>query len=129
MINITRSKGDKKVMVNGIYGTKYTVFKVYEPTTLMGHHSAITHIDNEGWYGDIASRRLPAYLESLSAYSEERRKAVNSWREAQYMEAKELIFEMFPELNEVENKYINFWYGSIEVSDPEFHKNMEGIKV
>ncbi len=129
MVNITRAKGEKRIMAHGIMSTIYTIFKVYEPTTIMGNHSTITHIDGEGWYGDITSRRLTADLEIFPAYSEERRDKVNEWRDKQYIEAKELIFEVFPELNEVDNKYINAWYGTIEVNDPEFHKKMEGIKV
>jgi hypothetical protein len=86
-----------------IIGTTITVYSAYEPAAhgLPGagwDHSTLTSEDgSDGFLGRIGTRRLPAELEALPAYSDERLAAVGAWQEAQYREAYALILAAHPE--------------------------------
>ena len=69
-----------------------TIYSAWEPGKVMGNHTSITRIDEE-WYGQIGSRMLPAELEALPAYTQERLDKVQAWQEAQYTEAYHAIRE------------------------------------
>ena len=127
MVNITRKIRDKKISAHGLIGTSYVMFKAYEPSGIMGNHSTITHYDDDGWYGDISTRRLPEDIEALPKYSNERVEKVHEWQEKNYMESRKLIFEAYPELNELNPDEIHIWYGQIEVYDEYFCNRMEAI--
>jgi hypothetical protein len=80
-----------------ILGTKYISYRAYEPSTLTGAHSTLTTINDE-WYGEIASRRLPAELDTLPMYSSTRLQAVRSWQKEQYEEGYAAIYAAYPHL-------------------------------
>lgn len=77
----------------GITGTDLTVYTVWEP---YAQHGTSYRLD-EANVGRVGTRRLPADLEALTAYSSERSKAVGAWYAAQYDEAYAAIVTAFPE--------------------------------
>lgn len=80
------------VMRNRIIGTDTVVWSAWEP---YDGHSALTWIDGEK-VGRIGTRRLPADLDALPAYSDERIRAVRAWHEAQYQDAYAAIIATVP---------------------------------
>jgi len=74
-------------------GDGYYVADAWEPTSgPMGGHSTITTFDGV-WYGQIGTRRLPADLDALPAYSDERSQAVRAWMAEEDAEARNLLRE------------------------------------
>jgi hypothetical protein len=82
-----------------IIGTRRWVYDAWEPSERNGEmpfsHSTIRTVDGR-WMGRIGTRRLPAELEALPAYSSERARAVGAFHEAQYEEAYAAIIAAFP---------------------------------
>ena len=63
----------------------YRSYSAWEPGRITNTHTTITCLE-EGWYGRIGTRILPAELEALPR-SDDRTIRVHSWQEDQYMEA------------------------------------------
>jgi hypothetical protein len=80
----------------GIIGTTATVYRAYRPSSVAGAHSSITTIGG-AWYGDVATERPPADVDSLPPRSTERFAAVSNWYAAKHEEAYRLIFAAYPE--------------------------------
>ena len=82
----------------GILGTALVVYRVYQRTDGMPrNHSTITSTPGYGWMGDIQSERLPAELEALKPYSQERSTAVLAWFKELEAKAERIIRAAFPE--------------------------------
>ena len=64
----------------------YRSYSAWEPGKISGTHSTITHLE-DGWYGRIGTRWLPAELEALPGGSDERIAKVHAWQADQYTEA------------------------------------------
>lgn len=111
MLDITKNINPTKEPIsiyhdlgNGIIAHKYGIlttpivcYAAYEPSSLCGNHSSITHHETYGWLGDIATRRLTPELEALPAYSEERYQAVKAYCKAQEDQAEAYIRQAFPQ--------------------------------
>lgn len=79
-----------------IIGTNHFEYRALRPSPgYQGYHSFLT-VDGVTC-GYVGSENLPADLEALPAYSQERRQAVEAWQAARYAEAHEAILEAFPE--------------------------------
>lgn len=90
--------GDKLVHKYSIAGTSVVVFTVYEPSGLFGMHSSKT--SHEGaWLGAMASRDLPASIDALKPFSDERYQWAKTWRESIEVECYALILLAYPEAN------------------------------
>lgn len=73
-----------------IIGTTCVIFSVWEKGQITGTHSTITTINGE-WYGRVGTERLPADLDALPAYSNERAAAVRAWQLRRYERAYDII--------------------------------------
>ena len=102
----SRAEADKVVRCSSIIGTDWISCDAWEPEPFydpaMRGHSTITHLEppevlRPAWYGRIGTRPLPAELEALKPFSDERLKAVGQWHEEQYAEGCALIKRVFPE--------------------------------
>lgn len=70
-------------------------FDVYEPSSLMGRHSTIMHVEKLGWMGDVKTRRLSSEIEALPVGAE-RLKAVKIHRLELETLAKAYVARAFP---------------------------------
>ena len=81
----------------GILTTSYVAYEVYRQTELSAHeYSTITHEPAYGWLGDITTKRLPAELDALPAWSKERSDAVGVYLDSLKRRAEALIRQAFP---------------------------------
>jgi hypothetical protein len=97
----TRWLDEKAIRRTQIIGSPSVIYTAYEPSVLFarepgeGHSSTMT-LDGRAM-GKIGTRRLPADLDALPAYSAERSRAVGEFHRRQYEEAYSLIERAFPE--------------------------------
>lgn len=111
MLNIARNINPTQEAINiyhdlgnGMYAHKYGMlttsfvcYKVYEPSSLFGNHSSITRHPEHGYLGDITTRRLPAELDALPVYSDERYQAVKAYHKSLEEQAEAYILQAFPQ--------------------------------
>jgi len=72
-------------------------YEVYERSSYSGMtHSSFMGTKKRGVLGDITTRRLPAELDALPAYSEERYQAVKAWHRDLEDMAERCIRDAFP---------------------------------
>ena len=91
--------GDKVVNRYNLIGTErleYTVWEPAGPTILDNTHSSITFIDGK-LYGEVHTRRVPADLDKLPAWTHERVTAVQAWQAALKTFERSLITLAYPE--------------------------------
>lgn len=84
-----------------IIGTDHFEYRALRPTTDGEYrgYSSFSRIGN-ALCGVVGSELLPADLDALSAYSQERFDAVKAWQAERYAEAIDAILEAFPEAAE-----------------------------
>jgi hypothetical protein len=98
----------------GIIGTTTTVYRAYRPSSIAGNHASVTTFGGS-WYGDVATERPAADIESLPAMSPERFVAVSNWYAAKHEEAYRLIFAAYPEAQAPGARGYRQDMGSVEV--------------
>lgn len=86
------------------------VFGAYEPSSIMGKHSTILHVEGQ-CYGAVGTRRLPAEIEALPV-GLKRSAACDAFRKANVEEAYVAILMAYPEASEG----TRVWNGEIEVA-------------
>lgn len=81
-----------------IIGTNHYEYRALRPTADGQYHgySSFTRVDDV-LCGVVGTESLPADLDSLPPYSEQRLKAVTAWQHERYEEACRAILEAFPE--------------------------------
>lgn len=83
-----------------IIGTQLFVFSAWRPVAGLGAaceaFSSLTETDGQ-WLGQIGRQRLPAELDALPAYTDQRATAVQQWHQRLYQWAYEEIVTAFPE--------------------------------
>ena len=80
-INESKTIDSKIIQRYNIIGTTHIEYRVWEFSghILDNNHSCITFIDGK-LYGELHSRRVPADLDKLPAWTTERVKAIQAWR-------------------------------------------------
>lgn len=79
-----------------IIGTNLYVFTAWECDDEHCQHSTIKHIGDVR-YGQVSSRRLPAYIEAIPLGSDARLAAVSAWQAGRDAAERRLIESIFPE--------------------------------
>lgn len=91
-----------------IIGTPIVVFSAWRPvngglSTGCEMFTSLTTFDDQ-WFGQVGHQRLPAELDALPAYSDERAIAVHSWHERLYQWAYEEIMSAFPDAGDPDGR-------------------------
>jgi hypothetical protein len=82
-----------RIQRSQIIGTRTWVFDVYEA---YAGHSTFTYFDGKPW-GQVGTRQLTSYLDSLEPFSDFRMGAVQAFHRMQYEIAYTAIVAEFPE--------------------------------
>ena len=77
----------------------FATLTAWVPSSIMGEHSTITHIEGR-CYGQVGTERLPRWIDALPAMTEERSAAVRSWHALNYGRAYEAIEAAVPQAAE-----------------------------
>jgi hypothetical protein len=100
------------LLPTGKDGKQTMIYSVWEPLTggiLNSSHSTMMRI-GERWYGALHTRRLPASLDSLEPYSQERSNAVRAFHDALEEMMFSVILHVYPHLVETGNpSYGDMW--------------------
>lgn len=95
-----------------ILGTNTFLYTAWEPSSLMGNHHSITHIDGK-CYGQIGTTCICDEIKALPGGSQERIDACELHREKEKNRAYEAIFNEYPNLEGFKLGYA----GEIEVTE------------
>ena len=79
-----------------IIGTSAYTYSAWERDTEHCPHSTITHLAGER-YGQVSTRRLPAYIEAIPVASDAHLAAVSAWLAERNAAEHRLILAAFPE--------------------------------
>lgn len=95
---LNTSAYDFPVVVETSIGSNWRIYSAWEPSPRHEpSHSTITHDAQGRRWGRVGCRPLPAELDALQPYSQERSDRVSAWHAAQYEEAYSLIVPCLPD--------------------------------
>jgi hypothetical protein len=79
-----------------IIGTKIVAYSAWTPSSYTGRHQTVTSIDGV-CHGKVGTERIPAEIDALPVYTQERADAVLAWYAAQREIAYAAILAAHPE--------------------------------